>query len=737
MACLSALVVLLATLSTQTLHAQASLSLNGANQFVLVPPNTNFTPTNLTFEAWVYPKSTSCNTILSRGDGTYGNLTDYILNVGYNTNGCGTMMTVGFFAAGAWDTSSNTVPLNAWTHVAVTYDGTNKRFYINGVLDRTAVATNSLYSTPGSPLLIGMQGTTCTCNFFNGQLAEVHVWNTVRTASQIQSDVTYSSGAQPGLVAYYHLDEGSGTSAYDATGNGNTGTLEFGASWSSLAPPLGQLVVGNINDSGPGTLREAIADATNGELITFAPNLSGSTIMLASTLTISNTSLTIDASVLPGGIQINGNGAVQVFNIGPSTVTPSIPTVILNSLTITNGYASGSGGGIFNAANLTLNQCTVSGNRASGGGGGIFSFETLTLNQCTVSGNRIGNGSTGAGGGIYNSDTGTLMLNQCTVWGNVAAYGAIANYISSGRIIVNECTVFGNPSGGIFLESNIGPDGGYLALTNTIVAGNFGGYNLLADIVINSGIGLNYGGSNIVQTIQNVGTITGPAPLTNAPDLLPLGNYGGPTQTMPPAPGSPAIRAGSVAANTFTTDQRGYPRTQNGLIDLGAVELPIVQPFTANPTKGLVPLPVHFSSTAVDSDGSAILYWSWSFGDGNISSLQNPTNIYETAGPFSPALIVTNTLGLGLSVPGPAISVYQPLALTGVSLSGTNLTLNGSNGISGLAYTVLTSTNLNLPLNQWTPLVTNTWSTNGAFSVILTNVQNPPVPHRFYRFGTR
>ncbi len=49
---------------------------------------------------------------------------------------------------------------------------------------------------------------------------------------------------------------------------------------------------------------------------------------------------------------------------------------------------------------------------------------------------------------------------------------------------------------------------------------------------------------------------------------------------MPPLPGSPAIGAGSVADNTFSTDQRGYPRTQNGLIDLGAVEL---QSPAANP----------------------------------------------------------------------------------------------------------------------------------------------------------
>jgi len=72
------------------------------------------------------------------------------------------------------------------------------------------------------------------------------------------------------------------------------------------------------------------------------------------------------------------------------------------------------------------------------------------------------------------------------------------------------------------------------------------------------------------------------------------------------------------------------------------------------------------------------------------------------------------------------------LGFASVSLSGTNLTISGSNGISGLPYTVMTSTNLNLPLSQWTPLVTNAWISNGPFSLTLTNVLNPSVPSRFY-----
>src|SRR5438105_10902245 len=139
--------------------------------------------------------------------------------------------TIGFWAAGGWDASSSTVPLNAWTHVAVTYDGTYKSFYINGVLDRTVARPGSLYQS-GSPLYIGRQGSACNCNFFKGQLDELRIWNTVRTSNEIGQGISASlAGTEPGLVAYYRFDEGSGLVAADATGHGNTGTLTNGTAW--------------------------------------------------------------------------------------------------------------------------------------------------------------------------------------------------------------------------------------------------------------------------------------------------------------------------------------------------------------------------------------------------------------------------------------------------------------------------------------------------------------------------
>ena len=328
-------------------------------------------------------------------------------------------------------------------------------------------------------------------------------------------------------------------------------------------------VVTNSADSGPGTLRSAITNAASGAVITFAPSLSGATITLSNTLTI-NTNLTIDASALSGGLQINGNGSVQIFNVANFNIT-----VLLNSLTITNGSGN-EGGGIYNNydGTLTLSNCILSGNRASEEGGGIYNDGILTLNQCTLSGNIASEEGFGDGGGIYNDDGGELALNQCTLSGNGCYLGGgIYNY--EGELTLNQCTLSGNSGPGFYSPGGGGIYNSYegtLTMTNTVVAGNRG-----EDII--SGSPLTYGGSNLVQSVSAVFPVgsgvdfTGPAPLTNAPDLAPLGNYGGPTQTMLPLPGSPAIGAGSVADNTFSTDQRGYPRTQNGLIDLGAVEL--------------------------------------------------------------------------------------------------------------------------------------------------------------------
>lgn len=301
-------------------------------------------------------------------------------------------------------------------------------------------------------------------------------------------------------------------------------------------------VVSNTNDASAGSLRAMTRAAPAGSTITFAANLSGSTILLTNGEILLANNLTIDASALPGGITINGHANSRIFEVASGV------TNILTALTLTNGFAANGGGAILNSGNLTINRCTITGNEVSvaGGanGGGIANEGTLTLNQCTVAGNTASGSGYGFGGAIYNGISQSIALNQCTLVGNSAYDGG--SIYSQGSLTLFNCIVAGN-------NAVLGPD------------------------IDNSGTMTRQGG-NILQSVwQTAGTSSGPPSISVSPLLAPLGNYGGPSPTMPPLLGSPAIDAGSDSAtNTFASDQRGLPRLAGAHVDIGAVETQMV-----------------------------------------------------------------------------------------------------------------------------------------------------------------
>ncbi len=318
-----------------------------------------------------------------------------------------------------------------------------------------------------------------------------------------------------------------------AGGDGNDVTLTL----------IGTFEVTNTDDSGTGSLRQALLDAAAAagpDVISFHPSLSGATITLASEIVV-DSAVTLDATGLSGGLTISGNDATRIFNVS------SGKSLALLGLTLTRGNGSeanfnGPGGAVLNyGGTLTLTHCTLSGNSViNNSGGAIGSFGgTVTVTQCTLSGN-----SGGLGGAISNSG-GMLMLQHCTLSGNSASLngGAIQNW-------------------------------GTLTLAYSIVAGNTAPPNHGADIYndgVSSPATVTRVGANLVQSLVNAngGTVTGSGTIsTTAPLLAPLGNYGGPTQTTALLPGSPAR---NMATGSFATaDQRGFPIV--GTPDIGAYE---------------------------------------------------------------------------------------------------------------------------------------------------------------------
>lgn len=392
------------------------------------------------------------------------------------------------------------------------------------------------------------------------------------------------------------------------------------------------IIVTNTNDSGAGSLRQAVLDAASGEEITFSVTgtitLTSGEILIAQDLTITGPG--------SGSLIISGNNTSRIFKMEPPgiiTITGltlqegsstdggalhNTTVLTLADIIIQNCAASNEGGGIWNNNTLTTTgDLTISGCTASGNGGGIHNGGTLdatnvvlTENVSPLDGAGIYNGGTftclqgtvndNDGDGIGNS--GTVTIDRFTINGN-----ALGIYNDAGSITVTRSTVshsegngvfavFGNisfenstcssnefngfnNSGGTLEISNstivlnvfrgiLNADGGFCTIYDTIVVGN-GSPDIQTLAVDFESVGHNiFGSANEVFTLGAADQ----SGFSFAMVVLgPLQNNGGTTMTHALLEGSPAINSGD---NSFApaTDQRGDPRIVGGTIDIGAYE---------------------------------------------------------------------------------------------------------------------------------------------------------------------
>jgi uncharacterized repeat protein (TIGR01451 family) len=416
-----------------------------------------------------------------------------------------------------------------------------------------------------------------------------------------------------------------------------TNTAQFTHTWQQESADVSielcdVALVSNANDSGVGSLRQAISGACDPAVIYFTDDF---TIYLNSTLTLTK-DIVLDGNghtvTLSGDSGNDGDRDVRVLAI------PAGVDVTLNQINVEEGL-SNDGGGIQNNGTLTIVDSTIHDNRTRDGNttsGGIHNLGTLTLTRVTMSENSAGL----RGGAIYNNgvltitesifddnevrppyglqrggaifNDGTISIDATRFSENSATQGGAIYSELHGVVTLTNSTLYNQSSnlgGGIY---NIGAftvenstfvgnsatnttwggggiyNRGTLTVGNSTFSGNSTGheggaiYNYLnATLTLNNSVLANstgnsdcfdFGDSSSVITIASlIETTSGDCngTLSGDPLLGTLSDYGGSHATLPLLPGSPAIDAGDDLICT-TTDQRGIARV--GTCDMGAFE---------------------------------------------------------------------------------------------------------------------------------------------------------------------
>jgi hypothetical protein len=515
------------------------------------------------------------------------------------------------------------------------------------------------------------------------------------------------AGTQPESVVYVPTD----TVDYSSSAPGTV---------SVSVNPASFIVTVNSDDSGtasnctpqttPGhgtdtscSLRDALleAAATGGGDISFDATAFGT----ATTITLINGTLTIPSATTITGtttgsgtsqadlVTVDGNAAATVFTVGSGVTGASIANLIIQN---GNGAAAG---GIQNAGALTLIADSVSSNTASGAGGGINTSGSLTLSASTISGNTAG----GAGGGISNS--GSLTLADDTLTGNSTS-GTGGGIYNTATLVVSDSTLSGNTAATAAGGGGIDNTGsGTVALANAILSGNSA--NSIPDDF--DGVAYTDNGGNVIGAANSV-TVNG-----NSISLAPLGSYGGPTPTLIPLPGSPAICAGLVSGipSGLTTDQRGLPNTNASYpgyttcADAGAVQTNYTMSFATQPTDApvdtnfaaavtltesgapfqpAVTIPLTLTGTGTLSGGSAAT----SSGVANYALQVNTAGSKDTLtanltlnGALNPAVAITatsNTFSVGFTTPTVNLSLSSPSITYGTQETLTATVPSGDTG---------------------------------------------------------
>ena len=228
-------------------EGKSGKALNFNNSYTYVTTSTSILNNSNQFSASAWVKSNN----------TSQDQTIFSANPPFFLRLSGGKFRIGLYTNSSWTFVNGNIPLNnnIWYHLLLTYDGSTLKSYVNGQLDTNTSKTGVLSSF--GTIFVGYPYVAGENYPFNGLIDEVKIYNYALTSDEVKQDYNAGSALQMGQtsqtigntttsleycipgdtsyctspIAEYKLDEGSGTSANDTSGNNNTVSLENSPSW--------------------------------------------------------------------------------------------------------------------------------------------------------------------------------------------------------------------------------------------------------------------------------------------------------------------------------------------------------------------------------------------------------------------------------------------------------------------------------------------------------------------------
>ncbi|MEI7490088.1 MAG: LruC domain-containing protein [Bacteroidota bacterium] len=204
--------------STKSQSVNYSMNFNGTTDWISIPASSglNF-PNKCSFEAWVKPTRQQSVKILQKGDWDGCGLGQDVYK-GFQVS-----IYTGNFTSTMINWGAGQPTLNTWYHLAGVYDGSTLSLYVNGVLKNSASLSSVLVNNARN---ISIGSDNGGQKFFQGLIDEVSIWNIALTPQQVNASMSAPwTGSETGIKALWHFNEGSGSTATDATASHYNGTI--------------------------------------------------------------------------------------------------------------------------------------------------------------------------------------------------------------------------------------------------------------------------------------------------------------------------------------------------------------------------------------------------------------------------------------------------------------------------------------------------------------------------------